>query len=235
MQKENWNIKKGKKMSIFAIKILACITMILDHIKYAIPITNNFITKYFGRIAFPLFAFLITEGYIHTKNLKQYYKRLILFAIISQVPFMLFRSLVSEQYLMLNVMFTLLLGLIAITIYDKIKNKFFSMPLCFVFICLGEILKVDYGWFGVAAVFLFYIFKEKEIFKIVGFSALTAIYFAWRGLFDFISIEILLLYIFRRNFYEKSHFIHFIGDSNDCLLAADIISVNGCKFGFIVI
>ena len=59
-------------MSIFVIKIIACVTMVLDHVKYAIPATENFITIYLGRIAFPLFAFLITEGYIHTSNLKKY-------------------------------------------------------------------------------------------------------------------------------------------------------------------
>ena len=46
-------------MSIFIIKIIACITMVLDHIKYAVPVTRCFITKYCGRISFPLFAFLV--------------------------------------------------------------------------------------------------------------------------------------------------------------------------------
>lgn len=83
-------------------------TMVLDHIKYAIPETAGFITQYFGRISFPLFAFLVGEGYSHTSNLKKYYKRLIVFALISQVPFMLFRTLVGE-WRMLNILFTLLL------------------------------------------------------------------------------------------------------------------------------
>ena len=54
-------------MSIFFIKIVAYITMFLDHIKYVLPDTNCFITEFLGRISYPLFAFLITEGYIHTK------------------------------------------------------------------------------------------------------------------------------------------------------------------------
>ena len=119
-------------MSIFVLKIIACITMFLDHIKYAIPITNNVLTKYLGRIAFPLFAFLITEGYMHTKNLKKYYIRLFIFALISQIPFMLFRTLVNSSDIILNIMFTLLLGLIAITIFDKTKEKFISIPLCII-------------------------------------------------------------------------------------------------------
>ena len=78
-------------MSSFVIKIIACITMLLDHIKYSSPVFENFATEYLGRLSFPLFAFLIAEGYTHTKNLKKYYKRLFVFGLLSQIPFMLFR------------------------------------------------------------------------------------------------------------------------------------------------
>jgi len=110
-------------MSIFIIKVIACITMVLDHIKYAVPETRCFATIYLGRIAFPLFAFLAVEGYKHTSNLRKYYKRLIIFALISQIPFMLFRTLVGE-WRMLNIIFTLILGLFAITVFDKLDKKY---------------------------------------------------------------------------------------------------------------
>ena len=128
-------------MTICIIKIIACITMILDHIRYVVPVTNIFVTRFLGRISFPLFAFLLTEGYVHTKNLKNYYKRLFIFAIISQIPFMLFRKLVVGEWKMLNIMFTLLLGLIAITIFDKEKRKYISIPCVILIIYLGKILK----------------------------------------------------------------------------------------------
>lgn len=90
----------------------------------------------FGRIAFPIFAFQITEGYMHTKDLKKYFKRLILFAIISQIPFMLFLSTFTSPFT-LNIFFTLLFGLFAIYIYDKIPNKFLGLVIrnYFIFIC----------------------------------------------------------------------------------------------------
>ena len=97
-------------MSSFVIKCIACITMLLDHIKYSGPIFQNFLTEYFGRLSFPLFAFLASEAYYHTSDLKKYYKRLFIFALISQIPFMYFRSLVGE-WKMLNIMFTLILGM----------------------------------------------------------------------------------------------------------------------------
>lgn len=181
-------------MSILIIKIIACVTMIFDHIKYAIPLTNNFITEYMGRISFPLFAFLITEGYTHTKDLKKYYKRLIIFALISQIPFMLFRTLVGE-YRLLNVLFTLLLGLIAIMIYEKIDKKYISIPLVLLIIYLGKIMRVDYGWYGVATVFIIYVFNNNKNFLVSTFIALNIIYHYDR-LFINYSVENLITFLF---------------------------------------
>ena len=148
-------------MSNFLIKIIACITMFLDHIKYSGPIFENFATQYLGRLSFPLFAFLLVEGYTKTSNLKKYYIRLLVFAFISQIPFMIFRKLVGE-WLMLNIIFTLLLGLSCITIYEKIKNKYIGILLVIFIILLGEIFRVDYGWFGVTSIFVMYLLKEKK-------------------------------------------------------------------------
>ena len=76
-------------MTSFSLKIIALITMFLDHISY--PIFGGFsYLNLIGRIAFPIFAFQISEGFIHTKNVKKYMLRLLLFAFISQIPFQLF-------------------------------------------------------------------------------------------------------------------------------------------------
>ena len=146
-------------MSIFVLKIIAYTTMFLDHIKYidsSSPVLKNFVTIYFGRIAFPLFAFMISEGYAHTKNLKKYYTRLIVIAIISQIPYMLLRSLFDDEK-MLNIMFTLILGLSCITLYDTIKEKYLSIPICVLIILLGKQIKVDYRvvWSYFNTIFLY--------------------------------------------------------------------------------
>ncbi len=180
-------------MTSFAIKFIACFTMVLDHIKYAIPETDCFITEYFGRISYPLFAFLIVEGYIHTSDLKKYYKRLLVFAFISQIPFMLFRTLVGE-WKMLNIMFTLLLGLLSITVYDKIKKEYISFPICIFLILLGNFLNVDYGWFGVATILILYIFKNNNNLKSIGYSILVLLYFYTSGI-RIIDKNILILFI----------------------------------------
>ena len=66
-------------MSAFVLKIIACITMFIDHLGYAVFHGEASWFNYVGRLAFPIFAFQISEGYIHTKNLKKYFYRLVIF------------------------------------------------------------------------------------------------------------------------------------------------------------
>lgn len=182
-------------MSAFVLKIIACISMVIDHIKYVIPETENFITIYAGRIAFPLFAFLIAEGYVHTKNLKKYYLRLIIYGIISQVPYMLFYSVFSDS-VKLNIMFTLLLGLLTITVYDKIKKKYLSIPIICILIALSEIINVDYTWYGVATIFIMYICRNTKLYLFTGFGILCFIYYLVLGLMTPITIKTIIYLIF---------------------------------------
>lgn len=179
-------------MTSFVIKIIACITMVLDHIKYAIPCTNGILTEYFGRISFPLFAFLITEGYVHTKDFKKYCLRLLIFGIISQIPFMLFRTLVGE-WKMLNIMFTMLLGLIAIFVYDKIEKKRISIPIVILIAYLGDILKVDYGSYGVLTIFIIYALKNKKIILSIVYGMFVWLYY-YSMLGEWIIKELYILY-----------------------------------------
>ena len=147
--------------SSFTLKIIAIIFMLCDHFGDAILKPFSFFNV-LGRIAFPIFAFQLTEGYIHTKNLKKYFKRLIIFAIISQIPFMLFSSTFTSRF-SLNIFFTLFIGLFAIYIYDKSHNKFLGI-LVTIFLCaLAKLIKSDYGACGVCIIMIFYIFKDKKI------------------------------------------------------------------------
>ena len=75
-------------MSSFVLKIIAVIAMIFDHLGYAIFGKFTFM-NYIGRLSFPIFAFSITEGYIYTKNLKKYFYRLLIFALISSIVYSL--------------------------------------------------------------------------------------------------------------------------------------------------
>lgn len=173
-------------MSSFVLKIIAMITMFIDHIGYAIFGKFSFF-NYIGRIAFPIFAFQISEGYIHTKNLKKYFLRLFVFALISQIPFMLFESLISND-LTLNIFFTLFLGLACIYIYDKCKYKSIALILCVLLGVLAEFSHCDYGFYGVAIILLFYVFKNNISLASIAFILATAIKYTIsilkNGLFD---------------------------------------------------
>lgn len=160
-------------MSSFVLKIIAIITMFIDHIGYAIFGHFSYF-NYIGRIAFPIFAFQISEGYIHTRNLKKYAFRLFVFALISQIPFMLFHSLLSPDFY-LNIFFTLLLGIACIYLYDKSKYKFLAIIVSILIGLIAELTHCDYGFYGVAIILLFYIFKNSNIKSSIAFILATTI------------------------------------------------------------
>ena len=181
-------------MTGFGLKIVALISMLCDH-SGLVFLGNPSYLNIIGRIAFPIFAFQISEGYVHTKNLKKYISRLAWFAIISQIPFMLFLKSVNLNIYVLNIFFTLLLGLSSITIYDKIKTKYNNKYLGFLpvilFIYLGQFCKCDYGWYGVSIIFLFYLFKENKLFMNISVIFLMI-------------IKYLINYLYSTNIYQLS-------------------------------
>lgn len=160
-------------MSSFVLKIIAIISMLFDHVGYTIFNKFSFM-NYIGRFAFPIFAFQLTEGYSHTKDLKKYFFRLFLFAIISQVPYMLFLT-VSGASFNFNILFTLILGLLAITIYERLNNKYLGTLLVILCCIIAQCFYFDYGWFGIAVIFIFHIFKNKKWIMNLSFAVATFI------------------------------------------------------------
>ncbi len=163
-----------KGISGSALKLIAIAAMLLDHIAAAaIPpycYDGSLSVPYFafrsiGRIAFPIFCFLLTEGFFHTKNLKKFCLRLALFALISEIPFDLaFRKKLWEPASQ-NVFFTLLIGLLTISAMQRLKDAFFKNPLFFlpcdaVLLFAGmqaaNFFETDYAATGVLVIVLFY-------------------------------------------------------------------------------
>lgn len=151
-------------MNSFQIKILACILMVMDHIG-AIIFTEVEILRIIGRLSFPIFAFILTEGYLHTKNIKKYLIRLLIFAIIPQIPYS-----IAFGFGILNIFFTLFAGMIALLIDDKVENKILKYILIIFVAYLSQILNMDYGYYGVLLIYLFKKFKND--FKFLFFSIL---------------------------------------------------------------
>ena len=154
-------------MSSFTLKIIACLCMFCDHFSDVFIKDVNFL-NYIGRISFTIFAFQVVQGYIHTHDIKKYIFRLLNFALISQIPFMCFYYIAFDSFFAINVIFTLLLGLISILIYDK-YNKFVGVSTCFLLGLISQISHFDYGFYGVFIIFIFYLLREKKIYMTITF------------------------------------------------------------------
>ena len=173
-------------MSSFVLKIIALISMTCDHSSYLIFRKFSYL-NYIGRLAFPIFAFQISEGYSHTKSLKKYFLRLFLFALISQAPFALFRSTYFKSF-SLNVFFTLFLGLATITVFDmfhKIEckekfmhylNDFFGIICVISIAIIAQVSHCDYGAYGVVIIFIFYLFKNHTHLMNIAFILSTVVW-----------------------------------------------------------
>ncbi len=149
-------------MTSFILKIIGIITMLFDHVGDAIIGKFSF-CNLIGRIAFPIFAFQAVQGYIYTKDFKKHMLKLFIFACISQIPFMLFLSTFTEEIFTLNIFFTLFLGLLALFVYDKCKNKVLGFLFVIFISIIAYFIHVDYGVFGILLMFFFYFFKDKKI------------------------------------------------------------------------
>lgn len=158
-------MEKAKLFNSNTIKIMAMFFMLADHM-WATIIPGNLWLTNIGRVAFPLFAFLIVEGFEHTSDFKKYAKRLFIFGLISEIPFNLMAYSTVFFPFHQNVMFTLLLGLLCINEIDKFKkNKKISTGIktilkILLYLFIGTIGFVDYGLTGMLTIISLYVFRN---------------------------------------------------------------------------
>ncbi len=156
--------KGSRGITANILKILAVMFMVFDHL-WATLISGNDWMTYIGRLTFPIFAFLISEGFIHTSNVRKYIFRLLGFALISEIPFNLFYGGSWFYPYHQNVMFTLLLGLLGIVVIDKARKEKTAKAigkavLLLIPISLGAFIGFpDYGFWGYLTVIMFYLFR----------------------------------------------------------------------------
>ena len=140
-----------------------------------------------GTIAFPLFAFLLVEGFRHTSNRKRYIDSMLFFALVSELPFDLgFFSSLSERagtfpfyWGYQNIFFTLFLGLLALIFLEtfsaksesRAKNLVLQFACVFVIAQVAELIQCDYAGEGIWIIAAFYITRKNRIWQVLGFLA----------------------------------------------------------------
>ena len=167
--------------SASALRVLAMAAMLLDHM-WATVIPGNFWMTCVGRLAFPIFAFQIAEGFFHTADRRRYIKRLLITALIAEIPFDLVQGGTVFYPFHQNTIFTLLLGLWAICIIDAARAG--HTPRRWLE-CSGKLLgiwllsligMVDYGWKGVATVVAFYLFRDFRGARLCQLAAMVILH-----------------------------------------------------------
>lgn len=163
-------------MNAFHVKVIAIIAMLVDHFAlFFFP--ESVPLQVIGRISFPLIAWLIANGAIHTKNIDLYALRLILFAVLAQFPYELGFLVRGEHPLFLNVLFTLAFGLLAIRHLRSRHSQTLKVLGVGAFILLPYILNADYGALGVVSILAFYLLYRYP-FASVGVQAFIYIVLA---------------------------------------------------------
>ena len=179
-------MNSNSKITSSTLKWIAITTMIIDHLGAVFfdPDVNGWflLFRMVGRTAFPLFAFMLTEGFRHTSNLKKYMLRLGIFAIISEVPYDFCESGKLIDFDKQNVFYELLLGLIVLYLINKpykIKDKDIS-PIVRVLIIIagaviGWVCNFDYHWIGILVIVFLYYIRENFLWYAAGVVVAYAI------------------------------------------------------------
>lgn len=200
---ENLWDSNSETFSADMLKLTAMITMLIDHIgagilEYLIIqiplsaetnsllITINQLLRLIGRIAFPLYCFLLVQGFQHTKNRWKYAGSLLLFALLSEYPFdFIFSD--GLDFSSLNVMFTLLIGLLTLWGIEKAGTKIIlQIFIATIGIFIAAILHTDYSWMGIILILSLYFLRKNRFWQctisfILFFSALV---FRSAGFYD---------------------------------------------------
>lgn len=152
-------------MSSFALHIWAMLLMLCDHLQLTL-LPDLPILRCVGRLAFPLFAFMAVEGYLHTRSLKKYLLRLLMLAVISEIPFDLLVSGSVFDPMHQNVIWTIILGLCCIRAFENISTdlkKMLSAIVIIASLAAAIIARVDYSSAGVLTLLAFYAFRGNTL------------------------------------------------------------------------
>ena len=180
------------KRTVFSgstLKIIALVIMFIDHVGAVIVqrtmsmpgFEHNFWSslywplRYVGRLAFPIFCFLLVEGYVHTSDVKKYMRRILVFALISEIPFNLAITGKIFDLNYQNVFFELALGIGAMYYLELVEKKqnnylvqvILRLVVIAVFAITAEHLNFDYGMYGIISIVALYVFRQNRLMQLL--------------------------------------------------------------------
>ena len=191
--------EKNRGLTGTQLKIIAMAIMLIDHIGAFIIETNvlnapavammtnfepsavwmqwygiDFVLRSIGRLAFPIFCFLLTEGFRHTHDRRKYLSHLCLFALISEIPFDLAVSHMPLSFQAQNVFFTLALGLGVLSLLEQFQGRRF---LCFLIIIgsflIATVCRFDYYGFGILFILAFQKFRDQRKLLVLSLAVIS--------------------------------------------------------------
>lgn len=212
------------------LKMIAVLTMLIDHTAASVlesmlqrmpswgPVTVNnwqnwyrldIVLRGIGRMAFPIYCFLLAEGFTYTHSKSKYAIRLFVFALISEIPFdmALFKSVCDRNHN--NVFFTLFIGLMTIWVSDfvlgwmrdQLSDKISAAMLtvmnliaAFVILAAGcalaeAVFRCDYGAGGICAIYIMYMFRNQ---RMSGFATAVCMLGVMSGSLEFLALFMLI-------------------------------------------
>ena len=171
---------KNFELTAAVLHIIAMTLMLMDHLWATLLPAREWLTCA-GRVAFPIFAFMAVEGYFHTRSFKNYILRMLLFAVLSEIPFDLMYGGTWFYPVHQNVLWTFLLGLLGVWLMEQVRKK--GKTWMYLLVCvlvvpaglvLGTLCMVDYYGVGVLTVFVFYFLHGRKWWCFLG--QLAALY-----------------------------------------------------------
>ena len=206
------SLHRFKILSGSVLKVIACLSMFADHVaKFYLnrfpwasaewfsvagrSISLSQLLQMFGRFAFPIFVFLLIEGFLHTRNGKQYGISLFVLALLSEIPF----NLMVGHTLLLpkqNVMFTLLLGYLAMCSLEYFKDKpVVSLAILVALFMVSRYMQADSRTAGFIFILLMYGLRKEKILQCIATPVLLPM-----KLMVFLSLLLTCMYNGERGF-----------------------------------
>lgn len=236
------------KRTVFSgstLKIIALVIMFIDHIGAVIVQRTMWMPgfdhdfwnsiympiRYVGRLAFPIFCFLLVEGFVHTSDAKRYMRRLLIFAFLSEIPFDLAITgkVFSLEYQ--NVFWELTWGMGAMFCLRIIEQKHFNylvqvaarLGTIAVFALSAEHLNFDYGMYGIISIVALYVFRQNKVMQLL----IGAVSFCWEPV---APLAFLLLALYNGKRGRKIKYAFYIFYPVHMLILYLIARIIGCQY-----